>query len=62
MKLPKLFYVCSDCLRDLHRIEMRKIKLPGGGSGYVENSCKEKPRCFEQPQRLKQVDIDREKD
>ena len=52
----KAYKVCFDCICDLqrlrHRAEGGKIKLIGGAAALGDITCQNKPRCFDQPERL----------
>ena len=59
-KIMKMFKVCSECIYDLQRV--RRQSENGwnqnlGASTIPWINCKNKPRCFDQPERSKREDL-----
>lgn len=56
----KMFKVCSECICDLQRVRRQSEngwKQNLGASTIPWINCKNKPRCFDQPERSKREDI-----
>ena len=48
-KKIRLYKICIDCLQDLKDYESNKLPVP-------KYHCQQKPRCFDQPERVKEND------
>ena len=56
----KMFKVCSECIYDLQRVRRQSEngwKQNLGASTIPWINCKNKPRCFDQPERSKREDL-----
>jgi hypothetical protein len=54
-----MFKICSDCIKDLQGLRSReesKYRSLLYRPSYI--NCPNRPRCFDQPERSKQEDID----
>ncbi len=51
----KMFKVCRTCVDDLRYLSQGSHKL--NVSSYPSSHCFQKPRCFDQPSRIKEKDL-----
>jgi hypothetical protein len=59
----KKFVVCRMCIDDLiflGHYKNRPLKLSVSSQEYPESTCKQEPRCFDQPERLKNRDTEKD--